>query len=42
MAILGLRPVEWAIVAIITAIVIVVGRLPEREAKPRGKGRGTK
>lgn len=35
----GLRPIEWAIVATITALVFIVGRLPERGGKGTRRGR---
>jgi len=29
---LGLPPLDWAIVALLTALITIVGRLPERRA----------
>lgn len=41
MAILGLSPIEWALVAAITALIVGIGRLPElRGRRHGGKGKG--
>jgi len=34
---LGLPPLDWAIVALLTALITIVGRLPERRAAARGR-----
>jgi len=39
MNVLGLHPVEWAIVALVTALIFVIGRLPERGDKTEGAAR---
>lgn len=39
MNVLGLHPVEWAIIALVTALVFVIGRLPERGGKTEDEGR---
>lgn len=41
MTFLGLPPLEWAIVVLITALITIVGRLPERRAAARER-RGRK
>ncbi len=42
MHILGLQPVEWALVALVTALIFVIGRLPERGDKAEGAARGAR
>jgi hypothetical protein len=37
MTFLGLTPPDWAIVALLTALITIVGRLPERRANERGR-----
>jgi hypothetical protein len=37
MTLLGLSPLDWAIVALLTALITIVGRLPERRAAPRDR-----
>lgn len=34
---LGLPPLDWAIVVLLTALITIVGRLPERRGTPRGR-----
>jgi Sec-independent protein translocase protein TatA len=36
MSILGLGPVEWALIAVVTAIVVGIGWLPETRSAERG------
>jgi hypothetical protein len=35
MTFLGLPPLDWAIVGLLTALITIVGRLPERRATAR-------
>jgi len=37
MMFLGLPPLDWAIVVILTALITIVGRLPERRGTTRGR-----
>ena len=37
MSILGLGPVEWALIAVVTAIVVGIGWLPETRKAERGR-----
>jgi hypothetical protein len=41
MTFLGLPPLEWAIVVLITVLITIVGRLPERHGAKRDR-RGRK
>ena len=34
---LGLSPLDWAIVALLTALITVVGQLPERRGTTGGR-----
>lgn len=35
MTILSLTPLDWAIVALLTALITIIGQLPERRARER-------
>ncbi len=37
MTFLGLPPLDWAIVGLLTALITIVGRLPERRATARNR-----
>ncbi len=37
---LGLPPLDWAIVVLLTTLITIVGRLPERRGTTRGRRAG--